>query len=327
MTTFLELRERLKVFCGKYERYVFRAGKFLLSLCCFFAIRNTLGSDRLIDHVLVLLILSAVCMMLDVSVTVIVSGIFIIIQLLYISPQLAFMMALLFVLMFLLYFAFAPEDGSILLLAAILCAIKLPFLTPVCAGLTKKPNSAIPTAFGIVIYYGLKVMGSASLKSGAADSEDSIMIIAINQIVTNKEFLLVLAVSIMAVLVVYGMRRLSIDYSWQIAIGFGMLCQLLSLLIGNFVLSLHMSMLWLFVGCLISTIVAVILQCFLFELDYKRTEYVQFEDDEYYYYVKAVPKISVSTKEVKVKNINTAKKTVSKEMLADELEIDKDLLD
>lgn len=29
-----------------------------------------------------------------------------------------------------------------------------------------------------------------------------------------------------------------------------------------------------------------------FNLDYSRTEKVQFEDDEYYYYVKAVPKVN-----------------------------------
>ena len=34
---------------------------------------------------------------------------------------------------------------------------------------------------------------------------------------------------------------------------------------------------------------------FLFSVDYSRTERVQFEDDEYYYYVKAVPKVVVAT--------------------------------
>ena len=45
-----------------------------------------------------------------------------------------------------------------------------------------------------------------------------------------------------------------------------------------------------------------------FALDYKRTEYVQYEDDEYYYYVKAVPKLNVASEDVRIKHIN-AKKT------------------
>ena len=58
---------------------------------------------------------------------------------------------------------------------------------------------------------------------------------------------------------------------------------------------------------LLSLLLAVVLQFFVFNVDYSRTEKVQFEDDEYYYYVKAVPKIVVSKPEKKVKQINSQK--------------------
>ena len=45
----------------------------------------------------------------------------------------------------------------------------------------------------------------------------------------------------------------------------------------------------------ISTLIVLVLQFFIFNVDYSRAEYVQFEDDDYYYYVKAVPKITVDT--------------------------------
>ena len=41
-------------------------------------------------------------------------------------------------------------------------------------------------------------------------------------------------------------------------------------------------------------------------MDYSRTENVQFEDDEYYYYVKAVPKIGVAVPEKQVMHITEA---------------------
>lgn len=49
-------------------------------------------------------------------------------------------------------------------------------------------------------------------------------------------------------------------------------------------------------GTIVSVIVGEILEFFLFHVDYKRTERLQFEDDEYYYYVKAVPKITGAKK-------------------------------
>ena len=38
--------------------------------------------------------------------------------------------------------------------------------------------------------------------------------------------------------------------------------------------------------------------------DYSRTERLEYEDDEYYYYVKAVPKATVATSERSIKKIN-----------------------
>ena len=57
----------------------------------------------------------------------------------------------------------------------------------------------------------------------------------------------------------------------------------------------------------IALVLALLLQISIFSLDYSRTEYVQFEDDEYYYYVKAVPKISIAVPQKKVKKINAQK--------------------
>ena len=45
------------------------------------------------------------------------------------------------------------------------------------------------------------------------------------------------------------------------------------------------------------------MKLFFFSVDYSRTENVQFEDDEYYYYVKAVPKVGVQMPEKQVKHI------------------------
>ena len=71
-----------------------------------------------------------------------------------------------------------------------------------------------------------------------------------------------------------------------------------------------------------------VLQFLFFNLDYTRTERVQFEDDEYYYYVKAVPKMYVPTTEKQVKSFGgRERERISRRELAEEMDIDKDLLD
>jgi len=61
------------------------------------------------------------------------------------------------------------------------------------------------------------------------------------------------------------------------------------------------------IGTIISAGIVYIIQFFRFSLDYTRVENVQFEDDDYYYYVKAVPKINVTVPEINVKRINSRK--------------------
>ena len=67
-------------------------------------------------------------------------------------------------------------------------------------------------------------------------------------------------------------------------------------------------LLGLVIGNLISVGIAFGLKFFFFHVDYKRTERVQFEDDDYYYYVKAVPKITMQVQDKQVKKINTKRR-------------------
>ena len=54
----------------------------------------------------------------------------------------------------------------------------------------------------------------------------------------------------------------------------------------------------------VSVVVGLLLEFLVFGGDYSRTERLEYEDDEYYYYVKAVPKAAVATSERSIKKIN-----------------------
>jgi hypothetical protein len=116
-------------------------------------------------------------------------------------------------------------------------------------------------------------------------------------------------------LVVYIIRRLSVRYSWSIAIATGAIVQFLTVVILNSMLHGTVSAGLAFGGMIISIILNTILQYFCFDLDYNRTEKVQFEDDEYYYYVKAVPKNTVKLSDNGAKKpASSKKKTASPEV-------------
>ena len=105
------------------------------------------------------------------------------------------------------------------------------------------------------------------------------------------------------------MRRLSVDYAWEIAIVAGILGNINVMAYGYIVMDIQLSYVSLIVGSLVAIVVALLIKFLVFSVDYTRTEYLQFEDDEYYYYVKAVPKAAVAIPEKTVKRIHERQKT------------------
>ena len=131
--------------------------------------------------------------------------------------------------------------------------------------------------------------------------------ISVGQFLGNKEMYLVIVIFVITAIVVYLVRRMEVDNAWTLAIISGALIQVAGLFVGYIVLGVTGKTLWLIVGNIISLLIAFILQFLFMNLDYARTERVQFEDDDYYYYVKAVPKLTVSAPDVKVQRIYSRK--------------------
>ena len=160
---------------------------------------------------------------------------------------------------------------------------------------------------GVIIYYVLAyISGNAgAFGSGGSDS----MLQRFNDVGTgvigNKEMLIVAVAFAATALLVYGIRRMSISYARAVAVLVGALADIVILLVGDLMYDANFSIAAVILGSAAGAVIALVIQFFHFNLDYARTEKVQFEDDEYYYYVKAVPKMTVAAPEKRVKRITT----------------------
>ena len=159
----------------------------------------------------------------------------------------------------------------------------------------------------MVVYYLIHYMSmnASLLSSAAADSMLTRIREILDGVFGNREMLIIAAAFAVTTILVYLVRRLSVDYSWTIAIISGALLDIVVILVGDLIYGADFSIPGVLLGSVGGVFVAFVVQFFRFNLDYSRTEKVQFEDDEYYYYVKAVPKMAVSTPEKKVKKITT----------------------
>lgn len=314
MTQLLEVREKIKRFVSNYEKYVLALIKFLIALVAYGLINANIGYMSALNRFWIVLVLALLCSFLPVEMMVFIGGVMVLLHLYALSLPLCIVGALLFLLMFCVYFRFAPKSGLQFVLMPVLSAARLPYVLPVCVGLLNKPYAAISVAWGTVTYYFLKnIHTNAPLfsEAGRADSsmQDTVLL-ALQQIYADKAMFVCLIAYVAAALVVYGLRRLSIEHAWTVASVVGIVVQLVILAFGQIFLGEIAEILVTLVGCIVSMGIVLLVQFWVMHLDYTRVEYVQFEDDEYYYYVKAVPKTYVAQEEKRVKKISSRRKNV-----------------
>ena len=164
---------------------------------------------------------------------------------------------------------------------------------------------------GTIVYYMMAYMKKAAsgMKGGELKGIMGDIGKYAKQVFQNKEMWVVLVAFIICTLVVYTLRKQAIAHAWDVAVVVGAVVNIIVVAIGDVAMGVHASYATLIVGSVAAAIVGLILELFFFSVDYSRSENLQYEDDEYYYYVKAVPKIIVSTPEKTVKRINERQET------------------
>ena len=94
-------------------------------------------------------------------------------------------------------------------------------------------------------------------------------------------------------------------------------------------MGISISVVSMIIFSVVSVLIGLVLEFFVYGGDYTRTERLEYEDDEYYYYVKAVPKAIVAGTDKKVTRFSGKEEQdrMTKKRFAEEMEIDEDLLD
>ncbi len=310
MTQLLLAKETLKTFVGRYEIYLKPLGKFLLALLALIMINSSTGYMEKINNASVMLVVALMSSFLPMNFIIVCAAAFIVLHLYALSMECAVVALILFLIMALVYFRFSPKDAILVLLMPMCFFLKIPYVVPVCAGLLATPVSAVAVACGVMVYYMVSYVSGNVSGLSALEAEDMAgrFRYVVDGFLKNRTMMVAIAAFVLTVIIVYVIRRLSIDHSWTIAIIAGTIAQMVVLLLGALLMDAEVSTIGIILGSIVSAGIAGIVEFIMFQMDYSRTETVQFEDDEYYYYVKAVPKVILTKPEKTVKKINTQRK-------------------
>ena len=310
MTDLLELRENLKKIYSRNEAFILPVIKFLLSFIVLSIINGKMGYMTKLDNMAIVLIVSLLCSFLTTGFMAFFAMMFAVLHMYALSIETAAVGLVVFLLLYLLFLRFTAKEALVVVLTPVLCMLKLPYVMPVAMGLIGTPASCVSVGCGVVVYYLLQtvITNAPTINSMGAEEATAKLRLLIDGMLGNKAMLVMIAAFAITVIVVYLIRRMSVDHSWTIAMVAGVMIEVMILLVGDLMYDTNLSIVSALLGAVVTLIACKIIEFFRFCLDYSRTEKVQFEDDEYYYYVKAVPKMTVAAPTNTVKKINTQRR-------------------
>ena len=279
MGKLFEIKGYLMKYYGKYSKYVDKTVQFVLALLTFTFINQKVGFSDIASHPITTIVLAVICMLLPMPLTILLATVAVLLQLVTVSSAMTVLALVLFVIMYVFYFRFTPKHTLILLLVPIAFMLKVPILIPVLYGLVGGPICILPISMGTIIYYMMDFVSANSTLLQTAEETELINLISgyAHQLFTNPVLWCMIIALAITVLLVNGVRKMSIDYAWEIAIIAGILGNINVMAYGYIIMDVPLSYVELLIESLIVIVVALIVKFFVFSVDYTRTEYLQFE--------------------------------------------------
>ncbi len=315
MKTILVCKEWIKSLYAKYSYVIVFGLKFLLTFIALLQLNHYLGYMATLTNGLVVFGISFICEYLPYGLIAFVLSMVLIGHTWAVSLEVSVLLGIVILLVGLLYYSFQPRDGFWLILTPMAFLLNIPYVIPILVGLSGGIVAVVPVSTGVVIYY---IMNYVKQNVGVLTNNTEVDITQryvqlLEAILGNQDMLIMMILVFVCILCVSLLRNLSIDYAWVIAIVCGGIMELVILFLGGFMLDVTFASGQVILGFSISMIIAFLYYLLVFTVDYTRTEYLQYEDDDYVYYVKAVPKATISKTEVTVRAMNHPQKAKEKQ--------------
>ncbi|NMA85169.1 MAG: hypothetical protein GX962_15045 [Epulopiscium sp.] len=313
MEQIYQLRELIIVFYKKHERILLTLFKFSLAFFIFYRINQFLNYFKTVNHILVVIVLSIISVIVPVQWWFLLILLLIGTQMFFASIEAALLIVSVLLIIYMMYIRLFP-DLSLIILAVPLCFyFKIPYVVPLFAGVFIGIPSIIPMAIGVVIwYFSFEMPNLLEFQSGGdllniPETLQKVYITGIGSLTQNGHLIVTIIIFSLIIAVVYSISRLDMDFAWYISIAVGGSLNIVGFMMAMLVMNIKMSIIGLFLSTIISVLLIMLCQFFYRVVDYSRSEKVQFEDEENYYYVKVVPKITIGRPKRDIRRITHGK--------------------
>ncbi len=305
----LEFRARVCELYQKLQLIIDPIFKFLLSLLVIRTLNTVIGYDSRLSSVMITIGLSLLCAFLPSAVLTLVCMLLTIAHVFYANMVLAVFVALILIVLYCFFLRFTPKYGYVVIAVPVLFLFRVPYMVPLLMGLTATPVTILPMACGLFFYSLISVIQNATalqVDVSNLNTQDVMLLVnnVVDNLLSNKELLMTILIYAIVLTLVYVVRKMEFDYAFEISILVGVIVSIFGHILLDTKYGLEQSLGSMIVFNFIAGILVLVIYFFIRVLDYTAVEHVQFEDDDYYYYVRAVPKIKVGLPQINIKRIN-----------------------
>lgn len=292
MDNMRQYRELIQKIYGKNDYWIVPIFRSLFSMFLFFSLNRYLGMTGKPANPLVILILALLSFFLPFSFVPCLAGLFLLYYFYTKSLLLLGIGLLFFILIFIIQSSIRGKYAVLIAVMPLCYFMGIPYFLPLLVGLSMGLSAVLSLSLGILVYYFLQFIREYKeqlILSGDLLEQFDGLSKKMTPLLQNKEMIVMLMLFTLAALSIYVIRNFSFNYSWIIALITGICVEGLVFFVLpslSVKMNIGLSLLSYLVSILFSFVVLFLLR----DADYRGTEFVQFEDDAYYYYVKAIPK-------------------------------------
>ncbi|MBQ7707690.1 MAG: hypothetical protein IJT72_07915 [Lachnospiraceae bacterium] len=305
MAGLIQVRDAIRNFLRRFDEIITPIFCFIAAWFMFWSINKLYGYSELFERGIVVFLLSVICALVSAPVAVLLGSIVIIFNCFFVAKSIGIIALLVFIVIYCMYMRMFPNCAWILFFVPVMYIFKMTYAIPLIVAIFVGASGMVPAAIGVFLYkFALAVHDLNGMLVAAVKKDDvDVYSYLIDNVLKDKEMIMTGIVFAIVILLTFFIYKLPFDYSWYVAIGAGGLINILAFMIVGVIMDMEVSFGAVIFGSFIGILVTVIVQVCKRLVDYSRKEVVQFEDDDYYYYVKAIPKYGVSEKKKTVKKI------------------------
>lgn len=307
MNKTVKIRDAMRSFFFSNSGWLKIVGKGLIGLCSFLIINHYFGYIDFLTDPLFAIALAIACAFIPMRAGGLIVMIYTFVQLTGLSGQVALVALILMVVSCGISIFYGAKHIFNISYIPIALQIQMPYPIVVGSALVGEMRDVTSVICGGVLsFYFKTIRENASLFLEENGDVTVIDVIAQKMVVNPMLYIYVASLVAMFVAIIL-IRNLEITRSWLVALVTGIFLEMAFMLIGYVITGNISKVPMLMIANAIAFVVGFAMTYIFRDLDYERVERVQFEDDDYVYYVTAIPKIELAKEEKRVTRITRSR--------------------